>query len=417
MIDKGSTGTASADLSLWHRVFASLRYRNYRLVWLGSCTEHIGEFMEVGALLWLVNQLTDSPFMLTVVGSARFVPMVFFSFLGGVASDRMNRKTVLLLSLLAQCFLSTALGLLVATGLVEVWHIIVVALLCAVLTSFNHPARASIIPNLVKKEQLLNAISLDSASVMAARVVGMPIAGIMIGVMGVTPVFFVRVVGNLVAMFWLSWVQVPATPLEARKKNPWRNLVEGLRYVAGYGVVLTLVILYLIPQFANQTLTNLLPIFAVKIFKVGATGYGYLQAAPGLGSVLALIALASMGNARHKGWMLFSSGVILGLALMAFAATTWFWLSLVLLVIVGGMTMAFMALSTTLVQVIIPDEVRGRVMSLREISFGLGPAFSLIFGAMAERTGAPLATAALGMVCFFLALAFMLALPAVRRLD
>lgn len=417
MTENGPAGITPVNQSLWQRLFTSLHYRDYRLIWLGSCTEHIGEFMEVGALLWLVNELTGSPFMLTVVGSCRFVPMIFFSFIGGVVSDRVNRKNLLLITLLAQAFVSAALGILVWTGLVTITHLIVVSLLSAVLTSFNHPARASIVPNLVKREQLLNAISLDTASVMAARFVGMPIAGILISVAGVTPVFFLRVAGALIAMFWLSWVHVPPTPPEARKRNPWKNLVEGLRYVCGYGIVLTLVILYIIPQFAGQTSTNFLPIFAQKVYMVGAAGYGYLQAVPGLGSVLALIVLASLGSPRHKGLLMFTSGIILGLALMAFGVMPWFIPSLLILIVVGGMTTAFMALGTTIIQTIIPDEVRGRVMSLREIFFGLGPAFSLIFGLMAEGTGVQLATVALGMVCFLIPIALMLALPTVRRLD
>jgi len=418
MAQKESPPSMAGTLpSLWQRTFASVRYKNYRLVWLGSCTEHIGEFMELAALLWLVNEISGSPFILTLVGASRFMPMVIFSPIGGVVSDRINRRNLLTATLLATTVLSILLGILVFTELITIRYIIVIALLCGVTTSFNHPARAAMVPNLVEKKHLLNAVSLDTASVMAARVIAMPIAGMLIAVTGVVPIFFMRAIGAVIAIFWLSRVKVPPTPTEARKGNPWKNLVEGLRYVTGYGVVLTLVVLYLLPQFASQTYTSLLPIFAVDIFKVGASGYGYLQAAPGLGSVASLVFLASLGVGKNKGWLLFSAGMVLGLALIAFGMTAWFLFSLFLLIIIGGMSTAFMALSTTLIQALIPDQVRGRVMSLREISFGLGPAFSLIFGGIAERTGAPLATAYLGMVCFFIPFALMLALPNVRRLE
>lgn len=406
-----------ANTTLWQRTFESLRYKNYRWLWLGSCTEHIGEFMELAALLWLVNEISGSPFILTLVGASRFMPMVIFSPIGGVVSDRINRRNLLVAALLASAVLSIVLGILVITELIAIRHIIVIALLFGVTTSFNHPARAAIVPNLVKKKHLLNAVSLDTASVMAARVIAMPIAGMVIAVAGVVPIFFLRAVGALVAIFLLARVKVPPTPAEAIKGNPWKNLVEGLRYVAGYGVVLTLVLLYLLPQFANQTYTNLLPIFAVDIFKVGASGYGYLQAAPGLGSVVSLVFLASLGAGKNKGRLLFSAGMILGLALIVFGMTSWFFFSLFLLIIIGGMATAFMALGTTLIQEVIPDQVRGRVMSLREISFGLGPAFSLIFGGIAEQTGAPLAIVYLGIVCFFVPFALILALPRVRQLE
>ncbi|MBI2935144.1 MAG: MFS transporter [Chloroflexi bacterium] len=407
----------AARPSLLQRVFASVSYRNYRLVWLGSCTEHIGEFMEIAAMLWLVNDLTHSPFLLTVVGAFRFLPMVVFSMLGGVATDRMNRRNLLVITLVAFGLVSLVLGFLVSTGSVALWHILVAALLVGVITSFNHPARASMVPNLVKKEHLLNAISLDSASVMAARVVGMPIAGLAIAAWGVTPIFFLRVFGAALAIVWLSFVKVPPTPAEAKKRNPWKNLVEGLHFVAGHGIVLSLVIIYLLPQFANQSYTNFLPIYATDIFQVGASGYGFLQAAPGLGSVVILFFLASLGAGRHKAWLLFASGMVLGLSVAAMAVTSWYPGFLLLLVISGGMGTAFMALSTTLIQNIISDDIRGRVMSLREISFGLGPALSLIIGGMAQTTGVPLAMAILGMVCFLVPLVFVAAAPKLRRLD
>ncbi len=405
------------DTTVWQRMFASVRSKHYRWLWMGSCTEHIGEFMELAALLWLVNEISGSPFILTLVGACRFMPMVIFSPVGGVVSDRMNRKTLLAISLLAGTVLSVVLGVLVLTGLIAIRHIIVIALLFGVTTSFNHPARAAIVPNLVEKKHLLNAVALDTASVMAARVIAMPIAGIVISMAGVVPVFFMRAVGALVALFWLSRVNVPPTPDEAATRNPWKNLIEGLRYVTGYGVVLTLVLLYLLPQFVNQTYTNLLPIFAVDIFRIGASGYGYLQAAPGLGSLASMIFLASLGTGQNKGRLLFAAGMILGLTLIVFGFSSWYLFSLCLLVLIGAMATAFMALSTTLIQGIIPDRVRGRVMSLREISFGLGPAFSLVFGLIAEQTGAPLAVVYLGLVCFSVSFILMLTVVNVRQLE
>ncbi|MDZ4247389.1 MAG: MFS transporter, partial [Dehalococcoidia bacterium] len=199
-------------LRIWRRTFSSVRYKDFRWVWLGSCTEHIGEFMEIAALLWLVKQISGSPFILTLVVALRFIPMVIFSAIGGVVTDRMNRRNLLVITLVAFGLQSSILGILVFTGAVVLWHIILMAILTGVITSFNHPARASMIPNLVKGEHLLNAISLDSASVMAARVIGMPIAGVVIAVAGVAPVFFIRTFGALLAIVWLLQVNMPATP-------------------------------------------------------------------------------------------------------------------------------------------------------------------------------------------------------------
>ena len=159
--------------SFWSLVLASLRYRDFRLVWLGSVTEHLGEFMQTAGILWLVNELTHSPLMLTVVGSVRFIPMLVFPIIGGVVADRVNRRNLLMAALLGAALLSVGLTLLVVTDIIALWHLIVINSLGGVLLSFNHPARHAIVPNLVERKHLLNAISLDTLSVQASGMVGL----------------------------------------------------------------------------------------------------------------------------------------------------------------------------------------------------------------------------------------------------
>src|SRR5512135_632414 len=217
--------------SLIYRTFASLGYRDYRLVWLGSVTEHLGEWMELAALLWLVNDLTHSPLMLTIVGSCRFIPMVFFPVLGGMVADKMDRRRLLIGALLLAVCLSIILAVLVKTGIVAVWHIIILSLLSGVATSFNHPARQAMVPNLVKKDHLLNAISLDSASVQASRFIATPIAGYLIAGHGVVPVFGARAIGALLAVCWLTFVKIDLQPPAVAARAAFRNVVDGLKYV------------------------------------------------------------------------------------------------------------------------------------------------------------------------------------------
>ena len=309
--------------SLATRTFVSLGYRNYRLVWLGSVTEHLGEWMEIAALLWLVHDLTGSPLMLTVVGSCRYIPMLIFPILGGMAADKMDRYRLLIMALVAAALLSLVLAVLVKTGTVQIWHIIILSLLGGVCTCFNHPARLSIVPNLVEKEHLLNAISLDSASVQASRFIAMPIAGYIISSFGVIPVFGVRAIGNLLAVCWLMFIKTGRFVPQVQRRTGLRNVIDGLKYLRGDILLMALVPLYLIPMLTQNTVNNFLPIFADNVLKIGASGYGLLQAAPGLGALVSLIALAAMPFHRVNGMLLFTTSGILGLSLLLFSLSPW----------------------------------------------------------------------------------------------
>jgi MFS family permease len=397
--------------------FVALKYRNYRLVWVSSWVEHAGQFMETAALLWLVNEMTGSPFMLMLVAFCRLIPLVFISFIGGVVADRVDRRKLLLGTLVGSTLLSLSLAILVYTDLVTMTYIIILALLNGVATSFNHPARQAIVPNLVPRENLMNAITLDNGSVMVSRLLGMPIAGLIISVAGVMPVFGLRALGALLAILCLLLARIPPTPPLARQETPWRNLVEGLRYIRGSTMLLVLVALFLLPAFSMQSYTNLLPIFAVDVLKVDAFAYGLMQGAPGLGALIAIFILASLAAFKHKGLLLFVVGMVIGLSLIILAGSPWLTLSLAMLVITGGMNSAFRTANTTLVQSVIPDEMRGRVMSLREVARGLAPAGALLVGVVAEYTGAPISVGIVGVGFFFVCLALAIALPQIRRLE
>jgi MFS family permease len=316
-----------------------------------------------------------------------------------MVADKMERRRLLMGALLFAALLSIVLAVLVKTGIVAIWHIIILSLLSGVATSFNHPARQSMVPNLVRKEHLLNAISLDSASVQASRFMATPVAGFLIAGFGVVPVFGARAIGNLLAICWLIFVKVDLQPPKLGNKTGFHNVVDGLKYVRGEVLLLSLIPLYLIPWIVQNTSNNFLPIFARDILKIGASGYGFLQAAPGLGALASLIALAAMPFYRVNGSLLLVTNLILGIALFFFAFSTWPFLSLLLLLIVGGMVTSFMTINTALIQSHVSDTMRGRVMSLREIANGVGPAGSLLFGAIAERSSAPFALGLLGLAC------------------
>ncbi|MFQ5825721.1 MAG: MFS transporter [Dehalococcoidia bacterium] len=406
----------------WYsRIYAqgvtSLRYRDFRLVWLGSLSEHMGEWMELAGFIWLARQLTDSPLLITLIGAARFAAMVFVPFVGGMVADRVNRRSLLIASLVFMAGLSIALLLLVYTGVIAIWHMFAIGFLLGVATSFNHPARQSIVPNLVKREHLFNAISLDTTSVMGSMVIGFPIAGEIIDRMGVTtPLFGLRAAGALLAIGWLLFVKTDLKP-RGEKHHPVQDLMEGFRYLRRNTPILVLVCLFFIPMAGQRAFMDLLSVFARDVLQVGGREYGWLYTASGLGALISLLALAPLGDYRHKGWLLFSVGLVAGLAQAAYGASQWLWPSIALVTIMGGTRTAFMTVNTTMIQSNIPDNVRGRVMSLREIMMGLGPVGGITAGAIAQYASPAAAMEVIGIFFFFIILILAIALPKIRSME
>lgn len=372
--------------------------------------------MELVALLWLVNELTHSPLMLTIVGSCRYIPMIIFPVFGGMVADIMERRKLLIIALLGASALSITLAILVKTGIIAVWHIIVLSLLNGVVTSLNNPARHSIIPNLVPQNNLLNAISLDSASVQDSRLASTPIAGLLIAHFGVIIIFGIRAIGTLSAVCWLLFVNIKLNP-PPTNNTPLKNVIDGLKYVRSNILLLSMVPLYLLPMLCQNTYSNFLPVFATDILKFGPTGYGLFQGAPGLGALISLINLASIGSKRINGASLFLISGILGISFILFSKIHWPYLSILFLIIIGGMITSFMTINTALIQGQLLDAMRGRVMSLREIAFGIGPIGSLIFGAIAESYIILFALGILGMLCILISISLFLLLPKVRTVT
>jgi len=417
MLEPETTTGNRPQRSFWSLTFIGLRYRDFRLVWLGSIAEHTGEFMEIAAILWLVNELTHSPLWLTIVGSCRFISMIFFPIVGGVLADRVDRRKLLIVALSGSALLSFCLAALAVTGVINLTHLIVISLLGGVVMSFNHPARQTIVPNLVKREHLLNAVSLDTLSVHMSRATGTFIVGYLIVLLGTWPIFLIRAAGCLIAITLLLQAKVPATPPATRSAAPWHNLAQGFRYLRGNTLLLILVLLYTLPYMAQNTYINFLPVLANDILKVGAVGYGYLQGAPGIGAIIFMIVLGLMTYYKSKFRLVIASGLIMAAGLLALAISPWFALSLPLLVIIGGMVTIFVAVETTLIQNTVSDEVRGRILSWREILFGLGPTGSILFGIIAQYTGVPASLGILGAICLITSLLLILLYPRFKDME
>ncbi len=402
--------------SVFANGITSLRYRDFRFVWLGSLSEHMGEWMELAGFIWLARQLTDDFFLVALIGSSRFIAMLFVPILGGVLADRVNRRSQLIGSLLFMAALSLTLLFLVYTGVIAIWHMFALGFLGGVATSFNHPARQAIIPNLVKKEDLFNAISLDTISVMGSIVIAAPLAGLIIQAWDVTPLFGLRAAGSLLAIGWLLFIKTDLMP-RGERHHPVRDILDGFGYMRRNTMVLVLVSLFFIPMAGQRAFMDLLSVFARDVLHVESVAYSLLFAASGLGAVISLLVLAPLGNYRHKGWLLFGTGLVTGLAQAAYGTSQLFWPSIAFVVIMGGARTAFMTVNTTMIQANISDDVRGRVMSMREIFMGLGPVGGIAAGAIAKYASPALAMQAIGVFFFFVVLIMAMTLRSIRSME
>ncbi|MDP2644955.1 MAG: MFS transporter, partial [Desulfobacterales bacterium] len=282
-------------LPYWKRTFSSLRYRNFRMVLFGSCTEHMGQQMETMAIVWLLKELTGSPYYLGLLAVCKVAPLILFSLVGGVMTDRVDRRKLLIYCLAAGAVISVVLLALVQFGTIAPWHLLLAGAFGAVLTGFNHPARAAIVPNLTPKEEWMNAIAMDTISVRTASIISSPIAGYLIFTFGTTMLFGVRALGMGLAILWLLMAEVPPTPAGNKKHGSWGNMKEGLVYAATSGLIMSLVLVFALREFQHEMSQVFLPFFA-DITKSGAKGYGYLSMSNGLGSVVGLFGIATLGN-------------------------------------------------------------------------------------------------------------------------
>lgn len=409
----------------WDRTFYTIQhYREFRLVWLGSVTEHLGEWMESVAVMWLIYKLTGlsiyMPLYLALRPLSRSIPLVLFSPLGGWVADRMNRRDLVVYTLYWKAALSLALLVLIRTETVNVWWILLNGLLAGFGTVFNHPARHTLIPNLVKKEHLMNAITLDNTSVTASRVLGTPVAGFLIAAFGTTPLFGVRAAGCLLAAIWLMMIRNVPTALSAprvseHKTSHWAELTGGFQYLRGNKPMLLQVCMYFFSYFATQGYSSFMPIFANDILKVGPQGFGFLEAAPGVGALIGLFTLASVMDLKRKALYVFVSGGIMTLAIFFFALSPFFIVSLIMLVIIGGMNNTYQAVNNTIIQSGIPDGLRGRVMSLRELIAGLGPISGIFVSSLAKFMGIRSAVEVVALGFFGMIVMLALLAPQARK--
>jgi len=372
------------------QTFAALRHPNYRLWFIGQLVSLAGSWMQTTAQGYLIFELTKSPAFLGYVGFAAGIPSWVFILYGGVIADRVPRRTLIMAAQSAMMVLAFALAGLVVTGLVQPWHVIVLALLNGVANAFDAPARQAFVVELVERDDLTNAIALNSTMFNAAAVVGPAIAGVVYALFGPAWCFTLNGLSYLAVIAALLAMRLPPFLSKPRVGSTTDQLRLGLSYVKGEHVTRTLILNMAVVGLFGISLVTLFPAWSVNVLGGDVRTNGLLLSARGLGAMSGALMIASLGKRAARGRMWTIGSFVLPVAMAAFAAARWLPLSLVLLIGMGWGFMVVANSSNALVQTRVPDDLRGRVMSVFTLTFFGGmPLGSLLAGAMAQRIGEP----------------------------
>ncbi len=396
--------------------FSSLRHRDFRYLWAGTCFLSGGLWIQQVTLGWATYEMTGSSILLGAINGLRFVPFLIFSPLAGVAADRTDRRRLMMTT--QWCVLLTALGmgLVVSLELLKVWHLFAFTLVTGVVWSFSEPVRQALIPDVVPRAELMNAVALNSAAFNFTKIIGPSVGGVLIVAFGLAGNFYIQSATYLFVLWMIYRMQVPERISEAAASSVLSNLREGIRYVWRDPVVFAVMATAMIPRLFAMPYQALMPIFQKDVLQVGADGLGLMMAAPGLGAMLAMLSVAHYASRVNRpGLLMITALALQGVFLALFALVRTLPLALVTLVVVGGFQVLFMSVSNMVLHMTIPDQLRGRVMSIYMLDRGITPAGALLAGISAHFVGAP--TTVLGMGAFVLALSAVVIvfLPGLRK--
>jgi len=370
--------------------------------------------MQSVAQAWLVYSMTKSALLLGTVGFASQIPVFLVAPFGGITADRVNRQRLVIATQTCSMILAGILAWLTLSGRVHVWHIFLLAGLLGVVNAFDIPGRQAFLIDMVGKEDLMNAIALNSSMFNGARVIGPAVAGILVARIGEGWCFAANSFSYIAVLIGLLLMKVRSVP-RISHRSPMEDIIEGFRWVNRTKIIRSLLFLIGLVSLVGMPYTVLMPVFADKILHGGARGLGILMGATGVGALFGALTLAAKTGIKGLGRWVTITCATLGISLFLFSFSTSFWLSAALLLPCGYSMMLQMACSNTLIQTIVPDHLRGRVMSLYSMMFmGMAPFGAFFGGALANRIGAPMTVAVGGIACVLGAIWFGRALPELR---
>jgi len=399
--------TAPKARSRLAMTFRALAYRNYRLFFCGQVISLVGTWMQNIAQAWLVYRLTKSALWLGTVGFAGQIPVFLFSTLGGVSADRYSRHRTVIATQTSAMVLAFILAALTLAGHIQVWEIICLATLLGLVNAFDIPARQAFVVEMVGQGDLINAIALNSAVFNSARILGPAVAGVTVAAIGEGWCFFANGVSYVAVIIGLLLIRVPPRAREPETNSAFARVLAGFRFVARTGPIRALLLLLGLVSLTGMPYTVLMPVFADKVLGVGARGLGILMGSAGVGALAGTLTLASRRDVHGLGRWVMHAALGFGIALILFSRSQSFALSLLALFLAGFAMIIQMSSSNTLIQSMVPDALRGRVMAVYSMMFmGMAPFGALLAGALASRLGAPNTVALGGVTCMAGAAAF-----------
>jgi MFS family permease len=408
---------ASRPDVLLPRTFAALRHRNFRLFWFGQLISLIGTWMQSIAQSWLVLDLTKSAFMLGLVSAMGMLPVLLFALPAGAIADRVNKRNMLIATQTVMMVLAFILATLASLHMVRVWHIIVLASLLGLANAFDMPCRQAFVVEMVGRDDLLNAVALNSTMFNAARIIGPAIAGILIGAVGTATCFYINGASFIAVIVGLALMRVQFEPRPPKEESIFHDMLEGLRYIRHHTVILTIIAIVAVFSVFGMPYAMLMPVFARSVLHTDAHGYGLLMTATGVGAVAGALTLAAFSHIRQRGRLILASSIVFIVFINLFAASRSMLWSLPLLVVIGFAMVNQAAAGNALIQIHARDDLRGRVMGVFSMMFlGFAPFGSFQAGVVAQHLGAPFALV-IGSAVMAITLALVLILrPEIRNL-
>jgi len=405
------------------RTFESLAIRDFRLLWLGQLTTTLGQWMDQTARAWLIYSLTGSAMQLGLVSAVRGIPLLLFGVLAGVAADRYGKKAQLIISQEVNAILTLTLATLIITHHIEVWQIYLTGFLSGTVQAFQQPARQVLVNDLSGPKHLLNAIALNSAAFNASRSIGPAVCGLLIVYFGVDVSYYVQAALYAFATVWTFQMHVPASSPPAAagqtagEQSFFASAREGFAFIVKQKMILVLMIMGLAPFILGAPYISLMPVFALDVLNGTAATQGWLLTMTGIGAVVGALTIAALGSRQGNGKLLVLSACAFGIMLVLFSPSTVRLMALVFTFLAGLANTGYTSQDQTIVQILTPGHVRGRVLGIYFLNRALMPVGSLIAGALAAGLGGPWAVTILGASCLVVAAGVAVFYPALWRLK